>query len=390
MARKHSVPRVAILIETSRVYGRELIEGIVQYVHEHGPWSIQFEERGLEDPPPQWLRGWNGDGIITRTATPALARAIRRTGRPAVELLRNDRFSGDVESDHDAVGRLAAEHFIQRGLETFGFFAFGEAAWVRMRREGYIRALAALGHGCFQYRPPRHRSVILPHWDECQQGRVARWLGDLPTPVGIFCAGDVHAMHLIKVCNTCGIAVPERVAVIGVDNDAVICNVTNPPLSSVDLDTRRIGYEAAVLLDRRMKGQSLNSRLHVVPPSHIVTRQSTDVMAISDPDVAEALRLIRENAHRRIRASDVIAKIGLSRRTLERRFEHHLHRSLKAEILRVQIGNAKLLLSRSNLPVEAVGKQCGFPRFKYFGQVFRRETGVTPREFRKRRWIPQL
>jgi LacI family transcriptional regulator len=383
MARKHRTPQVALLIETSRAFGRELIEGIVQYVREHGPWSIQFEERGLEDPPPKWLRGWRGDGIIARTATPALARAIRNTGRPTVEMLRNDRMPGDLECDHDAVGEMAVEHFIGRGLREFGFFAFGDAAWIRVRREGFVRALAARGYGCFQYRPRDRRRVILPHWNERQHIPVVRWLRSLPQPTGIFCAGDVHAMRLLEVCRACQIAVPERIAVLGVDNDKVICNVTNPPLSSVDIDGRRIGYEAAALLSRRMAGRLLNCNLHLVPPSHIAMRQSTDVLAISDSDVAEAIRFIRENAHRGIRVSDVTAEIGLSRRTLERRFRHCLHRSLKTEILRVQIENAKMLLAQSGLSVEAIGKQCGFPNFKYFGQVFRRETGVTPRAFRQ-------
>jgi LacI family transcriptional regulator len=382
MAQTHYTPQVAILVETSRGFGREVIEGIVQYVREHGPWSIQFEERGLEDPPPKWLRSWQGDGIIARTATPAMARAIRATGRPIVEMLRSDRAPGDIECDHNAVGRMAAEHFIDRGLREFGFFAFGQTAWIRVRREGFVAALAARGYGCRQYYTADRCRVIVPHWDDRQHAQVARWLETLPQPLGIFCAGDVHAMRLLEVCRTCRIAVPERIAILGVDNDAVICNVTNPPLSSVDIDSRRIGYEAAALLHRRMAGKSLKRRLLLVPPSHIATRQSTDVLAIADPDVAEAIRFIRENARRGIRVSHVIAEIGLSRRTLERRFRRHLGRSLKAEILRVQIENAKLLLLQSGLPVEAIGKQCGFPYFKYFGQVFRRETGVTPRAFR--------
>ena len=387
MARKSRIPRVALFIETSRGFGRGLIEGIVQYVREHGPWSIQFEERGLEDPPPKWLKGWRGDGIITRTATRSLARAIRDTGRPTVELLRSGYMPVDIECDHDKVGRMAADHFVERGLRAFAFFTFGEAVWIHKRRDGFVGALAAGGYDCLQYQPPDHRSVTLPHWEEKQQASIAKWLRGLPQPLGIFCAGDVYAMRLLEICRTCNIAVPERIAILGVDNDAVICNVTAPPLSSVDLDSRLIGYEAASLLSRKMMGRSSHAETRYIPPSHIATRQSTDILAVSDSDVAEAIRFIRENAYRGICASQVVAEIGLSRRTLERRFQHYLGRSLKAEILRTQIENAKLLLSQSDLPVEAVGRRCGFPVFKYFGQVFRRETAVTPRAFRKMRHV---
>jgi len=387
MARKKDVPRIALIIETSRGFGRGLIEGIVQYVREHRPWSIQFEERGLEDPPPQWLKGWRGDGIIARTAARSLARAIRDTGRPTVELLRSGYAPVDIECDHGQVGRMAADHFFDRGLWNYGFFSFGEAVWIRERRQGFVDALAAQGHSCHSYQPPASRDTALPKWDEKQQNVAAKWLRSLPQPIGIFCAGDVHAMRLLEICRTNGISVPEQIAILGVDNDSVICNVTDPPLSSIDLDSRLIGYEAASLLNRKMTTRSTCAETHYIPPSHIETRQSTDIIAVSDSDVAEAIRLIRENSHRGIHPKQVVAELGLCRRTLERRFQRYLGRSLKAEILRQQIENAKKLLCQSDLPVEAVGKRCGFPVFKYFGQVFRRETSFTPRAFRKMRHI---
>lgn len=368
-------------------FGRGLIEGIVQYANERGPWAIQFEERGLEDPAPKWLKGWQGDGIIARTAVPSLINAIRRVRRPTVELHRVRGVHVDIESDHDLVGQMAADHFLERGLREFGFFAFGETVWIPLRRDGFVRALASRGHDCFLYQAHDRRQVSLPHWVERQHAHVARWLCSLPQPIGILCAEDVHAMRLLEVCRACRIAVPERIAILGVDNDAVVCSVANPPLSSVDLDSRLMGYEAAALLARRMAGRSPRGETHFIPPSHIATRQSTDILAIADPDVAEAIRCIRENAHRQIRVTQVAAEVGLSRRTLERRFRNSLGRSLKAEMLRVQIENAKLLLTQSGLAIEAVGKRCGFPSFKYFGQVFRRETGITPRGFRQMRRI---
>jgi LacI family transcriptional regulator len=387
MARNRGVPHVALLVETSRGYGRSLIEGIAQYVREHGSWSIQFEERDLEDPPPRWLAGWRGDGIIARSATDALAKAVRAIGVPLVELHYREPDGIDVGCDHDAVGCMAAEHLLDRGLRQFAFFAFGEVRWIRLRREAFVRVLAAAGHSCKVYQPPLSRRVVLPHWEESQRPHVARWVGGLPRPLGILCASDLHALHVLDACRDLGIQIPEQIAVLGVDNDAVICSVINPLLSSIDLNSRRIGYEAAALLTRRMTGRSLRSKPLSIPPSHVVTRRSTDVLAIDDADVAQAIGLIRQRAGKGICVSEVAAGVGLSRRVLERRFRQWLRRSPKAEIVRVQIEAAKMLLAQSELSIEAIARQCGGASFKYFGQLFRRETGLTPRAFRKARRV---
>jgi LacI family transcriptional regulator len=381
MARNRGIPHVALLIETSQAYGRCLIEGIVQYVRERGPWSIQFEERGLQDPPPRWLKGWRGDGIITRTTTRALANAIRGTGAPTVELC--DHASGGLEvgCDHPAIGRMAAEHLFDQGLRHFAFFAYGEALWIRFNREAFVRDLARRGYDCHIYQPPRTRSTFIPQWEQSQHARVVAWVRSLPRPLGMLCASDLHALPVLNACRQLRIAVPEQIAVLGVTNDTVICGVTDPPLSSIDLNSQRIGYEAAALLSRRMSGRARKGTPIYVPPSHIATRQSTDVLAIGDQDVAEAIRFIRQTAQKKIRVSEVADAVGLSRRVLERRFLDFLGRSPKAEIVRVQVEHAKMLLTQSDLPIEAIAAQCGVS-FQYFGQLFRRETGVTPRAFR--------
>jgi LacI family transcriptional regulator len=385
MARKHRIPQVGLIVETSHDYGRGLIEGVVQYVREYGPWSIQFEERGIEGPPPKWLKGWKGDGIIARTATSCLAKAVRNTGLPRVELFCNDADAVDVGCDQAAIGRMAAEHFFDRGLRHFAYFAFGESNWIRLREECFVRYLKDRHYDCHSYRPPSARRVQLPHWEDSQHERVLEWIRSLPRPLGMLCADDLHAVQVLKGCRELGISVPEQIAVLGVGNDSVLCGVANPPLSSIDLDSRRIGYEAAALLSRRMAGRSPRGKPLFIPPCRIVTRQSTDVLAIDDADLAEAIRIIRQHARRGISVPEVADKAGLSRRVMERRFRRLMGRSPKAEILRIQIEDAKLLLTQSELSIEAIARQCGIGSFKYFGQVFRRVTGCTPRAFRKTR-----
>ena len=200
---------------------------------------------------------------------------------------------------------------------------------------------------------------------------------------------DVYAIQVTNACRRCGIAVPTQIAVLGVDNDPVICSVSFPPLSSIDLHTKRIGYEAAALLDQMMAGQSPPQTTVRVEPRQVVIRESTDVLAVEDADVAQAIRFIREFACRGINVQRVCKELGVSRRVLERRFHSCLNRAPKEEILRVQIDRAKSLLAQTNLSVAAVGKRVGFAAPQYFATVFRQSVGATPRQYRHSRRIAE-
>jgi LacI family transcriptional regulator len=182
------------------------------------------------------------------------------------------------------------------------------------------------------------------------------------------------------------LAVPEEVAILGRGDDRVICETVHPTLSSIDLDARRIGYEAAAMLDRWMGGKP-PKELVSVPPSHVVVRQSTDLVAINDADVAKAVRFIREWACRGIDVARVAEEVGLSRRAVERRFLEHLGRAPKAEIMRVRIERAKMLLAQTDHSGEAIARKCGFASLIYFTRAFRREVGMTTRAYRKMRRV---
>ena len=199
----------------------------------------------------------------------------------------------------------------------------------------------------------------------------------------MFCACDVYAIQVTNACRRRGIAVPAQIAVLGVDNDPVVCSVSFPPLSSVDLNSRRVGYEAAALLDRMMAGQPPPQKNILVEPSRVVTRESTDMMAVDDADVAQAVRLIREHACRGLRVKDVVEAVGVSRRVLQQRFRRILRRTPKEELMRVQIDRAGMLLTQTEMSVEQIAKCTGFAAPAYFIRAFRRETGVTPRVYRK-------
>jgi LacI family transcriptional regulator len=375
---------VLLLVETSRAYGRGLVEGIARYAEEHGPWSIHFEERGLTAPLPSWLKSWRGDGVISRTTRRLDMAELRGLKLPVVELFPNQAHKPPlVRPDEETIARLAAEHFLDRSLSNFAFFCLEQGLWVRWRRDAFQQVLQERGYDCHTFSNASQRRPVVKKKRPADDHRVIRWLEKLPKPCGIFCATDEQALQLIRSCRTCGVLVPEQIAVLGVDNDPVICGVCYPRLSSIDLGSERIGYEAAAILDRMMAGKAPPNKGVCIEPAQIFTRQSTDTLAIEDPDMAQAVRLIREQACRQLRVAHIADALGLSCRVFEQRFQAALNRTPKEEIVRVKMEHAKMLLSETDMPLTSVAKESGFSSLAYFSRAFRQRIGIPPRAYRK-------
>lgn len=381
--RQSTPPRVVILIETSRAYGRGLVEGIGRYVEEHGPWSIYFEEHSIFEPLPRWVKDWQGDGVIARTSRESDLKMLAAKRLPTVELLAepDGRFSF-VTPDRAAVARMAVDHFMDRGFREFAFFCTDDSWWMRCRQEDFERALQARGYSGHTFAAAR-RPAARTGREHSQE--VAEWLEGLPKPCGVFCASDLYAARLLTVCRQEGIAVPEEIAVLGVDNDSVMCSVSYPPLSSIELGSRQIGYQAAALLDRMMSSKGAKKEVISVQPETVVERQSTDTLAIEDADVAQAIRFVRQHACEGLDVGQLADAVGLSRRTLEQRFRKTIRRTPKQEIMRVQMDRAQKLLAETDMSVEMVCRRSGLGAFKYFARFFRRLTGLSPSEYRSRR-----
>jgi LacI family transcriptional regulator len=383
MSKSRRIPHVLLLVETSVAYGRGVVEGIGQYALEHGPWSVQFQLRGVDSLPPTWLKNWRGDGIISRTISLKAAKMLKATRLPLVEMLGSDEIgAAQVRGDFDAMAAMAADHFLTNGLRQFAYFTYGLVPYIEDHLAAFQRIAEQRAYPLHLYGAPAIKEVV-PQWDERQRSKVARWLRSLPRPIGIFTPGDSHALQLLDICRELNIAVPEEMAILGVGNDPVICETLRPTLSSIDLDAKRIGYEAARLLDRKMAGQRA-SDIVCIPPSHVVVRQSTDVTAIDDADVVEAMRFIRDFACTGISVSRVAEEAGVSLSTLKRKFRELVGRSPKAEIMRVQIEFAKRLLAQTDRNCESVAKKAGFHSLVYFTRAFRRETGTPPNAFRRK------
>jgi LacI family transcriptional regulator len=290
-----------------------------------------------------------------------------------------------VQTDFQKEARMAVEHFFDNGLRHFAFFSFGSAWIVKFHHEAFVQAVNNLGYDCHCYQPPPSNGCS-PVWHESERPGVIRWLRSLPRPIGIFTPGDVHAMLLSDLCRTIDIPVPEEMAILGLGNDSLICQTVHPTLSSIDLAVQRVGYEAASQLDRMMAGKK-DTDIIYVEPSHVAIRQSTDVIAVDDADVAQALHYIRQWACKGIEVSDVVERVGLSRRTLEMRFNRLLGRSPKAEISRIRIEHAKMLLVQTDQTSKRIARNSGFSSLEYFTTAFHRIVGVKPQVYRRMRRI---
>lgn len=376
------MPHVALLIETTRSYGRDLLRGIRRYISEHGPWSVFMELRALESGAPPWLRSWKGQGIITRTGSQKMADAIRRTRLPVVEVratkLRHP--FPFIGADNHAIGRMVAEHLLERGYNKFAVYSLDTEVFFEERIRAFTRM--ALDHGYFVVNSPPHVRGERPQSWERHQAQLVRWLRALPKPIGIFACTDQLGFWLLDAAKRAGVAVPEEVAVVGVENDLSLCAMSTPPLSSVQLPGLSVGYAAAELLDKLMRGAKPPKKPILIPPLEIVTRQSSDIVAIEDQAVAQAVRFIREHAAEPIDVEEVLDHVPLSRSSLERRMRAAIGRSPKAEILRVRLALIRRLLVETDLSLEAIARRAGFRHPQYLSMIFRRETGRTPGAFR--------
>jgi len=381
------IPRVALLVESSRSYGRELLMGIARYLRIHGHWSVEFEESEPWMKVPEWFDRWKWDGVIARVQTPAIARAVGALGVPVVDLsgcLSNSPFP-TIRSDETAVGRMAAEHLLGRGFQRFAFCGLNGFDWSDRRRAAFSERVAEAGFHCEVFDSTERRNSTKDHDAHGKrfEQRLMRWLESLPEQTGLMACNDSRGRQVLNCCRELGVAVPDALAVIGVDRDEVLCELSSLPLSSVILNAQQIGYEAASLLDRLMAGESAPETPALVKPIGVAERHSTDVLAIPDRQIAEALKYIREHACDGVDVESLLRAVPLSRSVMERRFSQILGSSPKGEILRVRLGRVCQLLAESDLSLAEVAKKAGFSHPEYMSRLFRKKMGVPPGEFRK-------
>jgi LacI family transcriptional regulator len=375
--------RVAVAVDASRSYGRGLLLGIGDFIERRGGWSTYVELHADGRYDPGWLKGWTGDGVLAYLEDPALARRLARSGLPIVELFGHHLDLGlpVVGNDDEAIGRLAAEHLRERGLRRFAFGGYEGEAWVERRFRGFAGSLS----GCpAPSRVTVDRSPGIPARWERDQARLRDWIRGLPSPCGLLACSDRLAQRILDACRRAGRRVPDEIAVLGVDDDPSLCRLGDPSLSSIRDDPRRIGYEAARLLDRlmRRRPRRLPPPL-LVPPLGVSARRSTDVAAVGDPVVAAAMKSIRSRATEGLRVEDLLGEAHLSRAAFYRRFSAALGRTPHEELRRRRLERVKELLRETRLTLEEIAARTGFDHPEYLSASFKRETGRTPGDFRR-------
>jgi LacI family transcriptional regulator len=373
---------VALDVETSRIYGRRILEGISQFLEMRWSWSIYLEQRDLDNESGGLFDHWRGDGIITRHISTGFAKQLRRRKLAVVDLSDGSPHMGffRIGSAHWDIGRLAAKHLLETGVTSFGCCGFVSECWSTQRREGFVTGVEDAGYSCDVY---ESQGGSAHAWDKDQR-QLSHWIMAISKPAGVFATNDVRGQHVLDACARENVAVPEEVAVIGVDNDELLCGLCNPPLSSVIPNPKQIGYEAAAWLDRIMAGNLPTLNEIVIPPLGVATRQSSDIVAVPNAEVAAALRYIRERACDGVTVDDVLEQVPVSRSWLERNFRKYLHRSPKAEIRNVQMKRCITLLTTTDLSLNQIAELTGFKHPEYLSVVFKRLMGKTPGQSRKR------
>lgn len=371
-------PRVSVLVPASIGWGRGIIRGIAAYANRHGPWHLHVEPDGERRLPPA---GWQGDGIVARISTPAVAAALRRLRVPLVNVSGID--IGEPTAgiprvciDLAASARLGAEHLLQRGFRNFAYVGLPRLAYVREHERAFAVTLAAAGHSCEVH------ALAGTAESKDRAVRLARWLESLPKPVGILAWATGEGRTVLDTCRRAGLLVPEDVAVLCGNDDQLLCETCATPMSAIAAATEQIGERAAELLDTLMQGQRPRATSVFVPPVGIVTRQSTDTLAVHEPDLVLAIGYIREHATEGIHVNDILRVVPSSRRRLERLFHDLLGRSPAEEIRRVRIERARHLLATTDLSIPRVAAASGFGTGEYLATVFRQATGTSPLKYR--------
>jgi len=383
---RRSPPEVALLIETSTTFGRNVLRGVSLYLRENGPWTVRFEQRSIREGIPPWLKRWHGAGVLSRLADPAMAEFSESTGIPVVDLNEQIADLGLplVFNDQQAIGRMAAEHLLDRGFTQFGYIGQKGGYWSDGRLEGFANTVQAAGFSCdeFQGKGKTPRDYQRRIW-ETETDLVEAWARRLPKPAGVMACNAFRGLQLLEACRTVGVAVPEQLALITGDDEEVVCDLTVPPLSAVVNADRQIGYEAAALLDMLMHGHPAPQQQLYVPPLGIARRTSTDVTAISDPVVASAVQFIRKHACDGIKIDEVLRHVLVSRSVLQNRFRDTLGRTIHEVITNVRIQRAMELLVQTSLSLDDIAKRAGFRHQQYMNEVFRGKTETTPGKYRK-------
>jgi len=375
--------KVALIIEANNPHARGLLHGIREFMRKESDWSVYLAEDTRLEAHFSFLENWGSDGVIARIGTIATANLVRRMNVPTVDVSAARLIPGIpwFAPDEESIAAMAFDHLVSCGLSNLAFFGIPAFNWSKWRCESFKRIVRKRGLPSVSVYNLRHRANHV-QWRE-EQRKINEWLRSLPRPVGIFACNDACGQQLLEVCRYFHILVPNEVAVISVDNDDLQCDLSYPPLTSIALNTKQTGYLAAMLLDRMMAGAHLECHKYSFEPLGVEKRASTDLVAVQDLCVSQAISFIRRHFRENIKVGDLINIVPLSRRALEMRFQQALKQSPHQVIMRMRIDYMKKRLSESDDKLSAISEEMGCAHSEYLSVFFKKQTGMTPSDYRK-------
>jgi len=386
------IPRVALFFEMSAVNDRRVMQGIVRYASLRGPWVFYtklhpfYMTRGKDI----WhkrilpeLKSWSPDGIIAHLDKQKAKELIALNVPIIIESLVESEVSGRITfgDDNLSIGKTGAKYLLNLGFKNYAFCGFVGISWSQTRSEAFCKTVSTAGCNVFTYQS-RATHVHQNSFVVEDQQSLCDWLKSLPKPVAVMACNDARAQQIVDACNFSDLEVPDKVAVLGVDDDNLICDLTNPQISSVALGSEKMGYEAAAILDKLMTGKKPEQTALLNHPTNVVTRLSTELLAIDDPEVAKAVRFIRNHRRFEITVDDVVEATCLGRRALENRFHKILKRPIFREIRRVRVEQVARMLLETTLPVYKIADDLGYSSSEHIARPFRAEMGMSPQEYR--------
>jgi LacI family transcriptional regulator len=385
--------KVILMIDISRASGRQFLKGIEQYIHTQESWDVYIRPPDYISEGKMNFRKWihqnHIDGIMVRD-TPYLQNILKLDIPKIVFGSKQEIFPGivTITSDCYGISKMAAEHFIGLGFRNFAYCGFGNLPWSKARQDAYEEILRQNKNFHFFNYNCRHGMDDTA----AEKRNISEWLKILAKPLCVFACNDERGVYILEACKIAGLKVPEEIAVLGVDNDELICKLSSPPLSSIKVSFEKAGFEAAEALDKQMNSKKSIANISLktianntitATAQYLVKRQSSDVIAIEDTDITKALIFIRENYRRPIQVGNVVEATTCSRRMLEKRFRSTLNRSINDEINRLRIEYVKLKLTNSHLPIYKIVDSLQFTNAEHFSRFFKKFTSVSPKDYRR-------
>lgn len=382
--------KIILLIDFSEDYGKGLLKGVTKYAREHGPWVFcrmplfHRETMGI-DGILNWALEWEADGIIGQLYNDSRIEKIVGAGIPVIAQDFKERFTEipNITGAHHETGLMAGDYFLRKGFKNFAFYGFTDIVWSRERAEGFDERITGAGYTVHYFENKTARPSESELW-YYKPSLLSQWLLALPKPVAILTCDDRLGQHITEACRHSGIRIPEEVAVLGVDNDEMICELSDPPLSSIAQDAEKGGYDAARLLDRMIRRDIDGFYDIVVRPTQVITRQSTDIYATHDDYIASSLKYIHQNIDKNLQVDEVVRQVALSRRSLEMRFQQVIGYPIYKYIQNLRIEKFAKKLLETDLTVFEIAMDMGFNDSRNIARQFRQVKGCTPLEYRNR------